>query len=468
MIAFFPGLYPDELVYSWIARYYVKAGYLTLTDALEDLYIHRYTKPDIEFLNELKPDVVKVLEKYCSLERLIEEHTMFASYGRFLPKGRRQQAYEALLAMHGNFNNLLAIPKNQRGTGRYLRYCPICAKEDREKYGETYWHRMHQIQGIKICSRHGCYLVESDISMERKASPGLWDAQSMIPEQEEVKLCNEGIELAFTKYSCQVFNSRIDLEGKVSVSDFLKWKLRKYARADSGASISLENLYEDYQGFYVEKNVMSKVQVQKVLSGSRWNFADICQLAMFAEIPVSELIKIPAESIQAFRNPVYVQVAEELQIDYELVQRVGEAVLKRYESRERVQRRKRSTVWEQMDEELLPKVQTVVKKMYNTGQERPRRITVSAVRKEMGLPDKRFDKLSKCKAEILKYQESQKEYWAREVVWAAEKLIREKRVVNWRHIRDLTNIRKIDFQNCKIYLRRYVEESKAVVIENII
>ena len=26
MIAFFPELYPDELLYSWFARYYVKAG----------------------------------------------------------------------------------------------------------------------------------------------------------------------------------------------------------------------------------------------------------------------------------------------------------------------------------------------------------------------------------------------------------------------------------------------------------
>ena len=86
----------------------------------------------------------------------------------------------------------------------------------------------------------------------------------------------------------------------------------------------------------------------------------------------------------------------------------------------------------------------------------------------MGLPDKRFDKLPKCKAEILKHQESQKEYWAREIVWAVEKLMREKQVVNWRHVRELTNMRKIDFQNCKIYLRKYVEESEAVMIENII
>ena len=52
---------------------------------------------------------------------------------------------------------------------------------------------------------------------------------------------------------------------------------------------------------------------------------------------------------------------------------------------------------------MLPKVRETVKRMYECGDERSRRITVSAVRKEMGLPDKRFDKLPKCKEEILKY-----------------------------------------------------------------
>ena len=69
MIVFFPELYRDELIYSWIARYYVKSGHLTLTYALEDLYIHHYTKPDIEFLNELRPDALEVMEKHCGLEQ---------------------------------------------------------------------------------------------------------------------------------------------------------------------------------------------------------------------------------------------------------------------------------------------------------------------------------------------------------------------------------------------------------------
>ena len=113
---------------------------------------------------------------------------------------------------------------------------------------------------------------------------------------------------------------------------------------------------------------------------------------------------------------------------------------------------------------MLPKVRETVKRMYECGDERSRRITVSAVRKEMGLPDKRFDKLPKCKEEILKYQESQKEYWAREAVWAYRKLIEEGQAVNWTHMRNLTNMRNENFQSCKQYLWKYAEEKEQEIL----
>lgn len=145
-----------------------------------------------------------------------------------------------------------------------------------------------------------------------------------------------------------------------------------------------------------------------------------------------------------------------MQVDYDLVCKIGEAVLKRYERKERVvQRRKRTFAWERMDAEMLPNVKKTVKRLYQTGEERPRRITVFLVQKEMGFPDKRFDKLPKCKAEILKYQETQKEYWARQAVWAYRKLLREGQPVNWTKIRRLTNMRNVDFQGCKTFLDNY-------------
>lgn len=469
MIAFLPELYADELVYSWLSRYYVKSGYLSFTYAVEDLYTHQYTRPDVEFLNELKPDVMDVIKRYCNMDRLIQEHTMFSLYGRFLPQDRKKEAYEALLRMNGNFNNLLSIPKNQRGTGRFLRYCPVCAREDREKHGETYWHRIHQIEGIRICRKHHCYLCESKISMDRKKTAGFWDAEALIPQNETMQLCRDEKEIAFTEYIGQVFETVMDFQGKVSAADFLKLRLERYARTNSGASISLDNLYMDYQNFYGENDCMTKGQMQKILLGVKYHVSDICKLAMFAGIPAKELVAIPDTVKDSLREPVYQQVSEELQIDYDLVCKIGEAVLKRYEGRERiVQRRKRAFTWEKMDEEMLPNVRKTVKRLYQTGEERPRRITVSLVQKEMGFPDKRFDKLPKCKAEILKYQETQKEYWARQSVWAYRKLVRESQPVNWSHIRRMTNMRKVDFQGCKVFLDNYGTKEEVEYLQGLI
>lgn len=41
MIPQFPVLYPDELVYSWLARYYIRTGYLAYTFVAEELFISK-------------------------------------------------------------------------------------------------------------------------------------------------------------------------------------------------------------------------------------------------------------------------------------------------------------------------------------------------------------------------------------------------------------------------------------------
>lgn len=177
MIAFLPALYPDELVYSWLSRYHVRSGNLSFRHTAEELYVSRQTVPDVCFLDALRPEVFEVMSRYCTIEALVLEHTMFTAYGRFLPKERKREAYEALCQMQGNFHNLLAIPKREKGKARFLRYCPVCAEQDRKAYGEAYWHRCHQIPGIWICHEHGCFLKESTVSMGKKESSGFYTAE---------------------------------------------------------------------------------------------------------------------------------------------------------------------------------------------------------------------------------------------------------------------------------------------------
>lgn len=42
----------------------------------------------------------------------------------------------------------------------------MCLIEDTQKYGEPYWHRMHQIPGVLVCPTHGFVLLDSSIAVE--------------------------------------------------------------------------------------------------------------------------------------------------------------------------------------------------------------------------------------------------------------------------------------------------------------
>jgi len=64
---------------------------------------------------------------------------MFPYYGRFLPRDRRRQALNLLLQTDECYHNLLYRLKSKH-VMRHLRYCPLCAAEDRERYtNHTDW-----------------------------------------------------------------------------------------------------------------------------------------------------------------------------------------------------------------------------------------------------------------------------------------------------------------------------------------
>ena len=50
---------------------------------------------------------------------------------------------------------------------KYLCYCPECAKADRHKYGETYWHMIPQLPGVYVCPIHAVPLEETPLMMKK-------------------------------------------------------------------------------------------------------------------------------------------------------------------------------------------------------------------------------------------------------------------------------------------------------------
>ncbi|WP_341456105.1 TnsD family Tn7-like transposition protein [Parageobacillus thermoglucosidasius] len=88
-------------------------------------------------------------------------------YTAFLPETRAYQILTSMLEGNGkDIYNRAGIMAGKVKPPSYLRYCPICAKEDMEKYGEMYWHRIHQISGIEICLDHFVWLNNSTVKVQ--------------------------------------------------------------------------------------------------------------------------------------------------------------------------------------------------------------------------------------------------------------------------------------------------------------
>lgn len=485
MIVQFPSFYPDELVYSLLARYYMRSGYMRYVFVAEDLFQSKTVRPDIEFINTYTEAALRMITRQLSMEKVIEWHTMFPYYGRFLQKERRSKAFDALVKMRGKYHDLLPMQKRRTETGRCLRYCPVCVQEDRDQYGETYWHRIHQMQGISICPVHGCFLAASNVRISGNTSPVLIAAETAIPDRTGGPVfCDNHLEKELAMYMAEVFCSELDLQNDNTVGQFLHFKMEHTPyRSIRGEQRNMSLLHKDFMTYckdLPDNHFTELWQIQKLLTDDRVNFYEICLLSMFLKIQVPNLVKmvIPKWSQeQKFDEMVfrlheqglkYPEIARRLHAPYDTVKAIGEGKYKVYRKERKVSSEivSKAYDWKKIDEDTLPLVKKAIQQLQGDGITRPKKVSVYAVEKLLGLPSKRISNyLPLCKAEIEKYQETQEQYWAKEVIWAVQKIIRDGEPLNWKHVRNLTNIRKENLMDCLPYIAEVDAETMGQIKE---
>ena len=431
MIGFMPEIYPDELLYSRLARYYERSGYMAYIFAAEDLFQNKNERPDVEFINRLTQDAQSVIHKKMSADEVIMNHTMFSYYGRFLGKERRTEAYFALLNTDGNYRNLLPIPKAKRQ--RFLRYCPMCVNMDRDKYGETYWHRAHQMQSVDICPVHFCVLQNMDIAIGSTTSPRFSAAENMIKDFEKIEVVEDEKERKLVQYILDVFASNIDFDNDTKLGDYLSYRL-KGTKYMTGALRNMQGLTNDFNDFYGTETELWRIQ--KILTNVNVKIRDICMLAMFLKITPEEL-----------NNP-----------------HIGESIIKLNRKKVYTNAKPGSKAkdWNSVDNVALPKVQKAIETLKRI--EPPKRVTVYAIERILKLPSKQIQKLPKCRTEVLKHSETQTQFWARKIEWAVKKLVAENQPINLKHIRTLTNMRKENILSVMPYLEDETKEKVNLVL----
>ncbi|UZQ52428.1 TnsD family transposase [Clostridium kluyveri] len=165
MMTFFPIPYEDELLYSILARYRIYSGNISLKSTLDDVFGNRNVAAVMDLPSHIDKIIVNMPmgSKYSS-EELIEKYTLYPFYTAFLPPESAEKIKEYMIGdKGGSIYNKVGLMASSISLNQYFKFCPQCIKEDMKRYGELYWHRVHQVPGVLVCPRHKNPLYDSQV-----------------------------------------------------------------------------------------------------------------------------------------------------------------------------------------------------------------------------------------------------------------------------------------------------------------
>lgn len=434
MRMYFPEIYPDELVYSWFSRYFVRSGCTNSRMLLSQLLYSKSNNPSIEFIGHLNAAAEQQITQVYSIDDLILKHTMFPQYARFLPADKRKTALAELKSYCDPHNVFTILPRNEKEL--WVKYCPRCAAEDRKVYGETYWHRTHQIRNMTICPIHKCKLVNSEVDIRSEKIFAFNPAEVTIKNVTPV-LVDDMEQIKFAKYVSDLFNMNIanSNESNIKAAIYNVITKTKYMK---GKHRKMAQFSEDLQSYFMEigmNTIASIYQIQKVMLKESNEFTAICQIAYFLNINPMELLES--------------EVTEE-------------KVLQEQESH--YIKNRTITDWAKFDKENVVRFEEFCKGVYDgSGNDsgRPERVSEKMIYKFLGITSYGFKNMPRCMAVYERYAESYEESWARKIVWAYKKLKQEKgeKSIYWSDLRRLSGVKKESLEKVTLYLDKEVMAS---------
>ena len=254
MIGYMPNIYPDELVYSWLSRCNCHCGYCVVKGTRTIC-----TEFAVKFPEEVK-DALQ--NRYGDIDTFLWLHTMIPYYVQFTDVFTR---YVALSRLRRNGKlDIASFMLLNHATIRYMRYCPMCAMEDREKYGECYFRRSHQLWDVSVCIEHSCKLLYTDINISR----ALLKPPDVLIQNENIIEASNKIQEDYSRYVVTAFKAT----GVDTTIDYIK-NIQQFSNRFTLWHSNLtdyERIAVDLHTFYAGNLYVPDAQlIQTVVNGDR-------------------------------------------------------------------------------------------------------------------------------------------------------------------------------------------------------
>ncbi|MDR2296747.1 MAG: TniQ family protein [Comamonas sp.] len=184
-----------------------------------------------------------------SIEEFLLDHTLFPYVTGFMTSQGRERITEKLVSPDGSKRCIASLVQNATRSVDKLRFCPECCVDDQRKYGQTYWHRTHQLPCVYLCSTHWTPLHVSWISIQCKArisAPGETSGDELrIPKA-------LGYELArrITEISTQALSQRTNTTPLVASQEMYQRRAIELGYGLSSKQVFGSVLSDDLRAFY--------------------------------------------------------------------------------------------------------------------------------------------------------------------------------------------------------------------------
>jgi hypothetical protein len=156
----FPTPYPNELIYSTIARAGIHHAITSPKQLLDEIFNDRKVIATIDLPNHLIC-LLKHLPPHYTLENLAYKHTLFPIYALFSPENTRLKCLKWMGNQSKGYIHLaLGVAASKVKHISMHRYCHHCLEDQYREYGEFFWSRAWYIQGANCCGKHKVKLSE--------------------------------------------------------------------------------------------------------------------------------------------------------------------------------------------------------------------------------------------------------------------------------------------------------------------
>lgn len=258
MTFFIPRIYEDEILYSFISRYHERSGNIRINSTVEDLFSIPYLKSNI-YLPGYINNLVNNFPKNCGYtsKEIILNHTLYPFFTFFDSEEFSEKIFNLMLSSDNNNIRNKSGTTNRKMNPIYFRFCLECIEEDLEKYGETYWHRIHQTPGVLVCPKHNNILYDSSVKINNANI-----IEYIAPNDTNCVCKHNNI-----KYSPSIKEKLYDLAQNINFimnSSFtnknLEWYRQNYINAlkikgfaSINGSLKVENIINEFKNYYTEE-----------------------------------------------------------------------------------------------------------------------------------------------------------------------------------------------------------------------